>query len=98
MYKATEEKIQEWKDKYGDIFKITTEDGYSCILRKPNRKELGYAGVAGQENPIKFNEIILNSCWLGGDEEIKTDDSQFLSVSQKLGEIIKVKSAELEKL
>ena len=54
--------------------------------------------MAGQNDPIKFSELILNSCWLAGDEQIKTDDELFMGVSQLLGEMIKIKSFELEKL
>lgn len=98
MKNLTKEQIAELKAKHGEIFKITVESGESCILRKPNRKELGYASVAGKDNPLKFNEAILNACWLAGDEEIKKDDSLFLSVGQRIGEIITIKAAELEKL
>jgi hypothetical protein len=93
----TKEQIAEWKAKYGSIFCISVE-GKKCYLKKPGRKALGYASMAGRENPLKFNEILLNDCWLGGDEEIKTDDDLFLSISSKIGEIIEVKEAELVKL
>ncbi|MDR3133534.1 MAG: hypothetical protein LBU42_05865, partial [Prevotellaceae bacterium] len=72
MFKATTEQIAEWKAKYGDIFCITVEDK-ACYLKKPSRKALGYASMAGKENPLKFNEVLLNDCWLAGDEEIKMD-------------------------
>ena len=98
MKEITNEQIAQLKAQHGDIFKITVESGESCILRKPNRKELSYASTAGQNDPLKFSEIILNQCWLEGDEQIKTDDELFLAVSQHLGELVKVKSAELEKL
>ena len=94
---ATKEQIAEWKNKHGQIFCIKVDDK-SCYLKKPSRKALGYASMAGKENPLKFNEVLLNDCWLAGDEEIKTNDDLFLSVSQKLGEIIEVKEAELVKL
>jgi hypothetical protein len=97
MFQATEEQIAEWKDKHKGVFCIKVEDK-ACYLKKPSRKALGYASMAGKENPLKFNEVILNDCWLAGDEEIKTDDDLFLSVSPKVAEIIEVKSADLEKL
>ncbi|MDR1543881.1 MAG: hypothetical protein LBS50_05630 [Prevotellaceae bacterium] len=65
---------------------------------KPSRKALGYASMAGKDNPLKFNEVILNDCWLAGDEEFKIDDTLFLSVSAKIAELIQVKEAELEEL
>jgi hypothetical protein len=97
MFTATKEQIAEWKEKHGDIFRITVEDK-SCYLKKPNRKTLGYAATAAKENPLKFNEVILRDCWLAGDEEIRTDDELFLSASSKIEKIIETKHAELEKL
>jgi hypothetical protein len=94
---VTKEQIKEWKTKFGDVFKITV-DGKVAYFRKPSRKTLGYAAVAGKENPLKFNEVIMRDCFLGGDEEIKTDDTLFLSASSKIGDIIETKEAELEKL
>ena len=97
MYTATKEQIAKWKAEHGEIFRITVE-GKACYLKKPSRKALGYASVAGKDNPLKFNEVMLNDCWLAGDEEIKTDDGLFLSISPKLSELIEVKQSELEKL
>lgn len=93
----TQEQIQEWKAKHGDIFKLKIEDKV-CYLKVPDRKTLSYASSVATKDPLKFNEIILNNAWLGGDEEIKTQDSLFLAASSKIAEIIEVKEAELEKL
>lgn len=93
----TKEQIDAWKAAHGDIFKITVEDK-SCILKTPDRKTLSYATSVATKDPLQFNEIILKNCWLGGDEEIKTNDSLFLAVSGKLSEIILIKEAALEKL
>lgn len=95
--KVTQETIDAWKKKHGNIFKLTIEDKV-CYLKTPDRKALSYASTVGAKDPLKFNEVILNNAWLGGDEEIKTNDSLFLSAAQKLAEIIEVKEAELEKL
>lgn len=88
------EKIQEWKKKYGKFFGIVVE-GHICYLKKPDRKILGYASVSGKTDPIKFNETILNNCFIGGSEAIKTEDDLFLAAGVKLAEIIQFKEAEL---
>ena len=49
-------------------------------------------------DPIRSNEVLLENCWLGGDESVKTDDSKFMGVSPVLAEIIQVKEATLKKL
>ncbi len=91
------EQIQEWKGKHKDVFKIQVGNSV-CYLKKPSRKALGYASMAGKDNPLKFNEVILNDCWLGGDDNIKTDDTLFLSASAKVAALIEIQEASLEKL
>jgi hypothetical protein len=94
---ATPEQIEEWKKKYGKVWAIIV-DGHICYLRKPDRKVLGYATVAGKDNPLKFNEVVLQNCFIGGSEAIKTDDELFLGASSVLTDIIQVKEAELVNL
>ena len=94
---VTKEQIQEWKKQYKDIFVISVEDK-KVYLRTPDRKTLSYASTLATKDPLKFNEVILDKCWLGGDEEIKTNDELFLAVSSKLPDLIQIKEATLEKL
>lgn len=97
MQEITPEQIAAWKQKHGNVYKIEVE-GRVAFVKAPDRKTLSYAGSVGTKDPIKFNEIILNNCWLGGDEEIKTNDALFLGAGQVLGEIIKVAEATIVKL
>lgn len=93
----TPEQIEAWKKKHGDVFCVTVGDKVA-YLKRPDRKTLGAAAVVGKNNPMKYNEILLENCWLDGDPEIKTDDALFLGVSAKLGDLVEVKEAELKKL
>lgn len=95
--KTMEDKINEWKQKYGDVFMVEV-DGHTAYLKRPDRKTLGAAAVIGQNDPMKYNETILNNCWIEGDEAIKKEDALFLGVSGQLAEIIEVKTATLKKL
>lgn len=95
--KTIEQKIQEWKEKHGDVFQVSV-DGHTAYLKKPTRKTLGAAAVIGKADPMKYNEILLANCWLEGDEAIKTDDALFLGVSAQLAEMIEIKEAEIKKL
>jgi hypothetical protein len=97
MFTATKEQIAEWKARHGKVFRVKIEEAdKACYLKKPSRKALSYATMAGKDSPLKCNEVLLNDCWLGGDEEIKTNDDLFLSISPKLAELIQTKEAELE--
>ena len=94
---VSQEQINAWKAKHGDVYQVSC-DGKNAYLKKPDRKTLSYATSVASKDPIKFNEILLAGCWIGGDEEIKTNDSLFLSVSARLAELIEVKDAEMLKL
>ncbi|NWO28916.1 hypothetical protein [Capnocytophaga sp. oral taxon 903] len=94
---VTKEQIKQWKAKYKEVFVLRVDDK-EAYLRTPDRATLSYASTLATKDPMKFNEAILTNCWLGGDEEIKTDDALFLSASSKLGELIQIKEATLEKL
>lgn len=94
---VTQEQIDQWKKAHGTV-KGLVVDGHIAYLKKPDRKTLGYASTVGSKDPIKFNEIILANCWLGGSEAIKTDDSLFLSAGQVLADLIQVRDAELVNL
>lgn len=97
MKEVTQEQINAWKGKYGDIFLVEVEDK-KAYLKTPGRNELSYAATVGAKDPMKFNEAILNSCWLDGDEEIRTVDRLFLGVSAQLDTIIQTAEATIKKL
>lgn len=101
MYSYTEEQLKEWKAKYGEknVFEVKVEDK-RAVLHKPDRKALSYAaaGSSSGKDPLKFNEIILNQCWIDGDEEIRKDDDYFLAVIPTLEALTETKQAEIKKL
>lgn len=97
MENLSAQQIEELKVKHGEIFLVEVEDK-QCILRKPSRKDLSIATRLSAQDPMKFNEVILEQCWIQGDEEIKTEDSYYLAVSGQIAEIIEVKQASIKKL
>lgn len=98
MQEVTTQEIQNWKKQYGDIFLISFEDGKKVYLKKPDRKTLSYAMTRMQNNPLGFAETILNNCFIGGDQEVKTEDSYFLGAASQLEAMVETKQAELKKL
>jgi hypothetical protein len=97
MKEITQAQIENWKKQHGDVYKYTAKEK-SCFLKRPDRKILSYANTVAGNDPMKFNEILLENCFIGGDEEIKTNDAYFMGVSSKLGELIQIEVGELEKL
>ena len=91
----TKDQIAELKKKHGEIFEISVDDK-SCIVRKPNRKDLSYVSVV--KDPIKMSETLLKQLWIEGDKEIQDQDDLFLAVIPKMEEVIKVKESQIKKL
>ena len=91
----TKEQIAELKKKHGEIYEIRVE-GKSCIVRRPNRKDLSYVSVV--KDPIKMSETLLKQLWVDGDKEIQENDDLFLAVIPKMEEVIKVKESQIKKL
>lgn len=101
---VTAEVIEAWKQKHGEVYKITVDKGMDSekvgYVRKPTRQELSYAMMAskGGQDLIAMQEVLVRHCMLGGDPAIQTDDEYFLAVAEKVSELIKKREAELEKL
>lgn len=77
--RITEKQIADLKKKHGELFQISV-DGKSCIIRRPNRKDLSFVSVV--KDPIKMSETLLKQLWVDGDMEIQTDDTFFSSHPQ----------------
>lgn len=91
--------VDKWRKEHKKVFVLVVEDK-KAFVRIPNRKEIGYANQIsdGGLNFVAYGEAILNSIWLGGDEEIKTEDDYFLAICQDLITIVDVRMGEIKKL
>ncbi len=97
MPKVTKAQIDIWKKKHGDIHKLIVDDK-EAYLHKPDRNTLRLALSKAATDPLGMAEVVLDNCWLGGDDEIKTDDSYFLGAMGQVDKIINVRVGSLEKL
>ena len=93
----TPEQIQEWKDKYGGVYKLPVEDK-TAYLREPKMKDFKRAFTAmNNDGDVAFGEELLNTLFIGGDEEVKTVDEYFFPARKKLMKFFNYEDAELEK-
>ncbi len=97
MSKIAKEKIEEWKRKYGEVFEVKIE-GLVGYIRKPDRATLSAAAALGQADGVKYSEIMVTNCWLGGDDKMKEDDECFFALATRVAELFKVKESTLKKL
>lgn len=71
-----------------------------AYFKKPSRSHLKLANskMAQTKSEIVFNESIINSCFIGGFADVKTNDAYFLGASGVIGEMIDVVQASIAKL
>ena len=72
-------------------------DGWVCYIRKPNDKEMNFA-MSKLPAMLDAGKVIVKSCWLGGDEEIKTNVPAFNAAAMQALEFLEVRQAKLKKL
>jgi hypothetical protein len=93
MAGITKKQIADWKKEHGSVYEFPCEDkvGY---LREPNMSDFKRAMSAMQKGgDIAFGETMLNTLWLGGDQEIKTNDTYFLAARKSLVEFFEYEDA-----
>lgn len=93
---VTEKEIAAWKEKHGQVFEISFQDGKRCFLRQPTRAEVGYAMSKARTNPLGIAEVIVESCWLGGDEEIKSEVGYTVGLTEQIDALIGAKTAQIK--
>ncbi len=94
----SQEQIETWKRQFGDVFKLDVEGGFTCYLKKPTRRIYSMALSQGQKSPMRFNEIIINNCWIDGDEQIREDDDLFYAACGQIDVLIPEVAADIKKL
>lgn len=93
--KVTPEQIAEWKKKHGRVYKYEV-DGKVAYLRNVDRAT--YALAASKitsAGPAKFNDIVLENIWLGGDEEIRKEDGYYFGLIDFVEELMAKKKGTL---
>jgi len=92
---VTPEQIAEWKKKHGPGKRFVI-DGHVAYLRYPTRVEVSYANSIASKDPIKSNEQFLKTIWLGGSDEIKTNNQFFFAITPFLKDMLTTKEVEVE--
>jgi hypothetical protein len=101
----TQKLLDAWKAKHGEVFAVSVaksrdgDDMFTAYLHKPDRNIVGMAMQAySKQDIVKAGEALILNCWLGGDDQIRTDDSCFVSAAVQAAELIELRSAEIKKL
>jgi hypothetical protein len=75
MSKVTKAQIEEWKKKHGTIYELEANGKLAYVKDPTSDLRIMKSFVSARdEDPIKGVDVILNNSWLGGDEEIKSEE------------------------
>jgi Icc-related predicted phosphoesterase len=97
MQKIDDKQINEWKEKHGNVYELPVEDKVA-YLREPKMKDFKRAFTAMQNNgDLAFGEEMINLLFIGGDEEIKTNDEYFLPARKEIKEFFDFEDPEIAK-
>ncbi len=92
-----EKKVAEIKAKYPNCFLLTVDDK-QAFLKAIDRKVISMATSIGGDDKVKICELILEACWIEGDEAILNNDSYFLGAMPQIQGLIDIKQSSLKKL
>jgi hypothetical protein len=96
-----EKRLEALKKIHGTVHVIQIPDTegnlHTAFLKKPQRHTLNFYLSKVATEPVTAHEVLLNACWVEGNEAIKTDDNLFFSAIPLLGNIIEIKQGFLKK-
>ena len=107
-FEVTPTQIAQWKKEHGDdnILKLTIIPAQKdtklnpavCYVRKPTLTEMIMAEQTGQNSILQEGEVLLQSCWLAGDEIIKTNPEYTIQACYKAHGLFEKMVSTLEKV
>jgi hypothetical protein len=96
---VSDAQIAEWKTKYKYGIYAIEVDGHVAYFKNPGRNELNCAmSKADRDKALDIFEELANITFLGGSDEVLTNDQMFIGVSQELKVKLDGKKARLVNL
>lgn len=100
---VSQEQLAKWKKEHGTLYKIAVERSKGnhavCYLKPADRNITALAmSKMGAQKILEAGEVLLTNCWLGGDEDIKTNDRLFVGAATKAYEAFDFAESSVEKL
>ncbi|CAD0004446.1 hypothetical protein [Flavobacterium chungangense] len=91
-----EKQINDWKEKYGGVYALPVEDK-TAYLREPKMKDFKRAFTAmTNDGDLAFGEELINVLFIGGDDEIKTNDDYFFPARKEMRDFFNFDEADIE--
>lgn len=103
--KATPEQIAEWQKQYGegniDVLKVKISENETALAYlKPIDRDVAAKAMSmyAEKQVIQTGEFIINNCWLGGDDRIKTNEKVSMAAAVQANALVEFLETSVEKL
>lgn len=96
-----EKTIERWKALYGKVFKYTAKEGdkeWVGYFKPITPEVLDAFEKVSKRSKLQGDNVVLESCWLGGDEELKTRNELSLGLRDWLGLLLVKVEGEMAEL
>jgi len=94
--------IEALKSEHKDVYEITVADDdgnvHHAYVKKPNLTVISGAARYAESDPVKSGMLMYKAVRLSGSDAIEQDDELKMSVIAQVGQIFKIREAELKKL
>ena len=95
---VSKSQVDDWKRKLGTVYCYISDDMRIGYFQSPTLLILDRCECEAKGSKQKFNKIMVDSCWLGGDETLKTSEKHLLGLYKWLPSLIEITEGILAKL
>lgn len=90
--------IENWKKEHGKVFGYISEDGKIGVFRTPDLTILDLCQAIAKGSSVRYDCAMIENCWLGGDECLKSETKYVLGIKNWLADLIEVITGEMGEL
>lgn len=87
----TEQEIAKLKARHGRIYVVEVEDDdetYVAYFKRPDMSTLAAMTKMAKSDDIQAGKILVENCFVGGSEAVKTDPALFVATVGQLGHVV----------
>lgn len=98
---VTEADIIKWKNQHGKVMLVEIEESdtvHHAYFKRPTLNTMAAVTKVGKTNEVESAKIMLNDCWLGGSDAVKSDVVLFMEATKQLSKIFDSCTSRLKNL
>lgn len=98
---VTDTDINKWKNQHGKVMLVEIEEGdtlHKAYFKRPTLETMAAVTKVGKSSEVESAKIMLNSCWLGGSDEVKSDVVLFMEATKQVSKIFDSCTSRLKNL